>query len=160
MKKWYKLCPYCANEIRSWAIKCQHCHEDLQKSFEEDTAKEIKKVKKTENEDENSINKIKESPWDSLADDEKSYLQSKTTWEKILFFFFTWIWFLYSKRWLEFFLVLWWSFLLVYLLWENWSWAWFIISRLVLLMPYTEKLYNNWNTRLNKLIKEYREKNW
>ena len=29
MKKWYKKCPFCANEIKEWAIKCQFCEEFL-----------------------------------------------------------------------------------------------------------------------------------
>lgn len=29
MKKWYKLCPYCANEIKNAAVKCQYCGESL-----------------------------------------------------------------------------------------------------------------------------------
>ena len=31
MKRGYKLCPYCANNIREWAIKCQYCWEFLDK---------------------------------------------------------------------------------------------------------------------------------
>ena len=37
MKKGYKICPFCANEIKEWAIKCQYCKEFLDKS-------EIKKL--------------------------------------------------------------------------------------------------------------------
>jgi len=29
MKEWYKMCPYCWNEIKEWAIKCQYCYEFL-----------------------------------------------------------------------------------------------------------------------------------
>ena len=31
MKKWYKLCPYCCNEVKKDAIKCQYCKEFLNK---------------------------------------------------------------------------------------------------------------------------------
>lgn len=34
MKKWFKECPFCANEIKEEAIKCQYCHEFLNKKEE------------------------------------------------------------------------------------------------------------------------------
>ena len=35
MKKWYKVCPFCANEIKEWAIKCKFCGEFLEKGNED-----------------------------------------------------------------------------------------------------------------------------
>ena len=35
MKKWYMSCPFCANEIKEGALKCQYCHEFLNKDTEE-----------------------------------------------------------------------------------------------------------------------------
>lgn len=39
MKKWYKECPFCANEIKEWAKKCQYCHEFLDKKEENENYK-------------------------------------------------------------------------------------------------------------------------
>lgn len=39
MKNWYKLCPFCANEIKKEAIKCQFCHEFLDNNSLEDRDK-------------------------------------------------------------------------------------------------------------------------
>ena len=47
MKKGYKLCPFCANEIKEWAIKCQYCEEFLNKDYKNhNTIEEIPQKKK------------------------------------------------------------------------------------------------------------------
>ena len=44
MKKWFIECPFCKNEIKEGALKCQHCWEFLTKL--DDWPFEIKKYKK------------------------------------------------------------------------------------------------------------------
>lgn len=45
MKEWYKHCPFCDNEIRAKAIKCQYCWEFLN---EEKTTEETKETREKE----------------------------------------------------------------------------------------------------------------
>lgn len=45
MKKWYKVCPYCANEIKEAAIKCQYCWEFLPEKKNEEKKKKVKRGK-------------------------------------------------------------------------------------------------------------------
>ncbi len=42
MKKWFKECPFCKNEIKEKAIKCQYCWEFLSEDEKEETKKEKK----------------------------------------------------------------------------------------------------------------------
>lgn len=42
MKKWYKFCPYCAEEIRDNAVKCCYCWEFLWESVENENLKKHK----------------------------------------------------------------------------------------------------------------------
>ena len=46
MKKWFKECPFCANEIKEKAIKCQYCWEFLPEEVKEEPKKTAKKEKK------------------------------------------------------------------------------------------------------------------
>jgi len=49
MKKWYKLCPFCWEEIKEIAIKCRYCWEFLEEVKKEKKKKErVKKEKKIE----------------------------------------------------------------------------------------------------------------
>ena len=58
MKKWYKLCPFCANEIKEAAIKCQYCWEFLKKN--EKKKENSKKTWKSKKECPFCLNKIDE----------------------------------------------------------------------------------------------------
>ena len=47
MKKWYIKCPFCANEIKQWAQKCQYCKEYLDSS-KSDGDNVVAKIKDTD----------------------------------------------------------------------------------------------------------------
>lgn len=44
MKKWFMECPYCANEIKEGAVKCQYCHEFLDWKEEKKVPQSSKKT--------------------------------------------------------------------------------------------------------------------
>ena len=74
MKKWFKECPFCANEIREEAIKCQYCHEFLNE--------------KKENKDE--VNWAASFWWFSVEDQIKNAMEQKdneTTFQTLLKWF-------------------------------------------------------------------------
>ena len=62
MKNWYKICPYCGEEIREEAIKCRFCHEFLNEktaSLEIYESRQNLKSKKVNNTDSNKRNQAK-----------------------------------------------------------------------------------------------------
>ena len=80
MKKWFKKCPFCANEIKEWAIKCQYCWEWLEDK--------TKKEKITE-EEERDIEDTTE-----LSDTEKKDLKTAENNMNTAFIFWCiWVWF-------------------------------------------------------------------
>lgn len=102
MKKWYKLCPYCANEIKEWAIKCQFCNEFLDDNAE---------IKATKTDSKNTNEKVE------LA--EKWSTRRKWGLALVLIIPITGVlWFIFSLI-FRFISTAWWS---VYAYWDVYTW--------------------------------------
>lgn len=102
MKKWYKLCPYCANEIKEWAIKCQFCNEFLDDNAE---------IKSTKTDSKNTNKKVE------LA--EKWSIRRKWGLALVLIIPITGVlWFIFSLI-FRFISTAWWS---AYAYWDVYTW--------------------------------------
>lgn len=79
MKKWYKECPFCANEIKKKAIKCQFCGEwlsDNEKIVEEE--KHIWKIKTEKTNNKKSTQKSNDTKASTIS------FEKSTKWTYIL----------------------------------------------------------------------------
>lgn len=136
MKKWYKICPFCWNEIKEWAIKCQYCKEFL----------DVKKTEKTEiKEDKIVVKKSKK---------EKIELKKSDKQKKKVKINYSSIWWTIRDIFSDF-----WELLkVIFSVWENrigvWKWitlylfwmlliAWFMS---LLALPFWEKPFESWES--------------
>lgn len=133
MKKWYKLCPYCANEIKEQAIKCQFCHEFIEKDTSSTnnaklTNKKVNDKKKT------SENKHSNKTMNQLDTEKDDNRWPKNRWWRLKFF-------LYS---ISFNI---WTILLIVLLWELWADSWilpvFVIANLAFHIYFLSKRFHD-----------------
>lgn len=93
-KSEFKECPYCWNEIREKAVKCQYCGEFLETSEEVSAKKASTKGKELQ------IQNLPDK-WSLLNERQKEVLIKNfplTWWYKVVVFFFPWIFLLYARR--------------------------------------------------------------
>lgn len=84
MKKWYKECPFCREEIREWAMKCRYCHEFLEEKDGSKTLYESKSV--------GSLNPGEEIKRISNGDVKSEKKKNMTCWKRF------WLYILYLFR--------------------------------------------------------------
>jgi len=127
MKKWFIKCPFCKKKIEEKSTKCKYCWKTLE-------------YMKDRNE---------------LSEKEQQYISKKLAWERILTFFFTWIWLIRCKRRWDFF----WCLIIVFILWSIWTdWVELIcllITRLIALINFSKKAYEHDKNYFQKYLKEF-----
>lgn len=150
MKKGYKECPFCANEIKEKAIKCQYCWEFLQEAKEEPKKGSKKETKEINNQKE--ITKKKETKketklkWKELSQNQQSVLKKyfPISWIfKVFAFLFPGFYLLYARRYILY------IFLHIITLLCSASPIFLIITRLliwVLVGCFLEELCYNWSS--------------
>lgn len=143
----FKTCPYCWNEIRAKAVKCQYCWEFLDES---------KKITRTTTKKKELQIQDLPDKWDYLNERQKEVLIKNFPlkgWYKVAVFFFPWIFLLYARRYRLYVL------LLVASLVPGLNVIVSIVARIVICANWESICYNKDSINMKRALMQYR-KQW